>query len=73
MGTDLRGVADERGVAAASTPWSPRFPLCRTAASVQTSSMTLTGIGLLRIDHVGVAVPDLAESIEFYERVFGMR
>ncbi|HLL67225.1 MAG TPA: methylmalonyl-CoA epimerase [Micromonosporaceae bacterium] len=35
--------------------------------------MTLTGIGLLRIDHVGVAVADLAQSIEFYERVFGMR
>jgi methylmalonyl-CoA/ethylmalonyl-CoA epimerase len=33
----------------------------------------LTGIGLLRIDHVGVAVPDLDEAIEFYGRVFGMR
>jgi methylmalonyl-CoA/ethylmalonyl-CoA epimerase len=32
----------------------------------------LTGIGLLRIDHVGVAVPDLDEAIEFYGRVFGM-
>lgn len=30
-------------------------------------------IGLLRIDHVGVAVPDLAEAIDFYQRVFGMR
>jgi methylmalonyl-CoA/ethylmalonyl-CoA epimerase len=29
-------------------------------------------IGLLRIDHVGVAVPDLDEAISFYERVFGM-
>jgi methylmalonyl-CoA/ethylmalonyl-CoA epimerase len=29
--------------------------------------------GLLRIDHVGVAVPDLDEAIAFYERVFGMR
>jgi methylmalonyl-CoA/ethylmalonyl-CoA epimerase len=26
-----------------------------------------------RIDHVGVAVPDLDEAIAFYERVFGMR
>jgi methylmalonyl-CoA/ethylmalonyl-CoA epimerase len=31
-----------------------------------------TGIGLLRIDHVGVAVPDLDAAIEFYARVFGM-
>jgi methylmalonyl-CoA/ethylmalonyl-CoA epimerase len=30
-------------------------------------------IGLLRIDHVGIAVADLDEAIEFYERVFGMR
>ena len=30
-------------------------------------------IGLLRIDHVGVAVPDLDEAIDFYGRVFGMR
>jgi methylmalonyl-CoA/ethylmalonyl-CoA epimerase len=33
----------------------------------------VTDIGLLRIDHVGVAVPDLDEAIEFYQRVFGMR
>jgi methylmalonyl-CoA epimerase len=29
-------------------------------------------IGLLRIDHVGVAVADLDAAIEFYTRVFGM-
>jgi methylmalonyl-CoA/ethylmalonyl-CoA epimerase len=29
-------------------------------------------IGLLRIDHVGVAVADLDEAIAFYRRVFGM-
>jgi len=29
--------------------------------------------GLLRIDHVGVAVPDLDAAIELYTRVFGMR
>jgi methylmalonyl-CoA/ethylmalonyl-CoA epimerase len=33
----------------------------------------VTGIGLTRIDHVGVAVADLNEAIEFYARVFGMR
>lgn len=30
-------------------------------------------IGLLRIDHVGIAVPDLDEAIARYEKVFGMR
>jgi methylmalonyl-CoA/ethylmalonyl-CoA epimerase len=36
--------------------------------------MTVDGLpGVLRIDHVGVAVPDLDAAIEFYERVFGMR
>lgn len=30
-------------------------------------------IGLLRIDHVGIAVADLDEAIEFYSRTFGMR
>lgn len=31
------------------------------------------GIGLLRIDHVGIAVADLDEAVDFYQRVFGMR
>jgi methylmalonyl-CoA/ethylmalonyl-CoA epimerase len=30
-------------------------------------------IGLLRIDHVGIAVADLDQAIDFYTRVFGMR
>lgn len=30
-------------------------------------------VGLVRIDHVGVAVPDLDEAIARYRRVFGMR
>jgi methylmalonyl-CoA/ethylmalonyl-CoA epimerase len=34
---------------------------------------SITTIGLLRIDHVGVAVADLDAAIEFYGRVFGMR
>jgi methylmalonyl-CoA/ethylmalonyl-CoA epimerase len=34
---------------------------------------SVTDIGLLRIDHVGVAVADLDAAIEFYGRVFGMR
>jgi methylmalonyl-CoA/ethylmalonyl-CoA epimerase len=34
---------------------------------------SVTSIGLLRIDHVGVAVPDLDDAIAFYERTFGMR
>jgi methylmalonyl-CoA/ethylmalonyl-CoA epimerase len=32
----------------------------------------VTPIGLIRIDHVGVAVPDLDEAIDFYQRTFGM-
>ncbi len=33
----------------------------------------LDGIGLRGIDHVGVAVADLDEAVDFYQRVFGMR
>jgi methylmalonyl-CoA/ethylmalonyl-CoA epimerase len=36
-------------------------------------SSPLSDVGLLRIDHVGVAVPDLDDAIAFYERTFGMR
>jgi methylmalonyl-CoA/ethylmalonyl-CoA epimerase len=36
------------------------------------TATTPAGIGLLRIDHVGVAVTDLDTAIEFYQRVFGM-
>ncbi len=32
----------------------------------------VTPIGLLRIDHVGIAVADLDEAIDFYQRTFGM-
>jgi methylmalonyl-CoA/ethylmalonyl-CoA epimerase len=41
----------------------------------QTSTLPTSpaSIGLLRIDHVGVAVPDLDEGIAFYQSVFGMR
>ncbi|GAA5182333.1 methylmalonyl-CoA epimerase [Rugosimonospora acidiphila] len=37
------------------------------------SAASVTGIGLLRIDHVGIAVSDLDSAIEFYEQTFGMR
>lgn len=30
-------------------------------------------VGLLRIDHVGVAVPDLDEAVTFYAETFGLR
>ena len=29
-------------------------------------------VGILRIDHVGIAVPDLDAAIDFYQRSFGM-
>ncbi|MDT3395982.1 methylmalonyl-CoA epimerase [Streptomyces sp. B1866] len=31
------------------------------------------GIGLVRLDHVGIAVPDLDAAVDHYERSFGMR
>jgi methylmalonyl-CoA/ethylmalonyl-CoA epimerase len=34
--------------------------------------VTAPTVGLLRIDHVGIAVADLDAAIEFYGRVFGM-
>jgi len=34
---------------------------------------SLAGVELLGIDHVGIAVSDLDEAIEFYENTFGMR
>jgi methylmalonyl-CoA/ethylmalonyl-CoA epimerase len=40
---------------------------------LQPAAEFVTGVGLRRIDHVGVAVADLDEAIAFYERVFGMR
>ncbi|GAA3277756.1 methylmalonyl-CoA epimerase [Dactylosporangium vinaceum] len=35
--------------------------------------LDISPIGIQRIDHVGIAVADLDEAIEFYARVFGMR
>ena len=32
----------------------------------------ITSVGILRIDHVGIAVADLDAAIGFYARVFGM-
>jgi methylmalonyl-CoA/ethylmalonyl-CoA epimerase len=37
------------------------------------SALDISPIGLLRIDHVGIAVADLDQAIAFYARVFGMR
>ena len=42
------------------------------AAAQHADDSITTDVGLLRIDHVGVAVPDLDAAIEFYSRVFGM-
>ncbi len=39
----------------------------------EAASSITAGIGVLRVDHVGIAVPDLDEAIDFYQRVFGMR
>ncbi|MFF5175008.1 methylmalonyl-CoA epimerase [Micromonospora sp. NPDC000089] len=40
---------------------------------VEPAADFVTDIGLRRIDHVGVAVPDLDAAIDFYQRTFGMR
>ena len=37
------------------------------------SSPESPAVGLLRIDHVGVAVADLDAAVDFYEQTFGMR
>ncbi len=42
-------------------------------ASPVSHDPALSPVGLLRIDHVGVAVGDLDAAIEFYSRAFGMR
>jgi methylmalonyl-CoA/ethylmalonyl-CoA epimerase len=42
------------------------------AAAKHADESVTPDVGLLRIDHVGVAVADLDEAIEFYSRVFGM-
>lgn len=36
-------------------------------------NLTSGEVGLLRVDHVGIAVPDLDVAIRFYADVFGMR
>lgn len=38
-----------------------------------TADAVTAGIGLVRIDHIGIAVPDLDVAIEQYRRVFDMR
>ena len=44
-----------------------------TEASPSTpENVTVLEIGLLRIDHVGIAVPDLDEAKKFYAEIFGM-
>ncbi len=43
------------------------------AADPDVTGARVAGLGILRIDHVGIAVADLGQAIEFYQRVFGMR
>ena len=40
--------------------------------SPSSPALPVESIGLQRIDHVGIAVADLDEAIDFYGRVFGM-
>jgi methylmalonyl-CoA/ethylmalonyl-CoA epimerase len=44
-----------------------------TSSPGHRENVTLTGVELLRIDHVGIAVADLDEAIRFYEENLGLR
>jgi methylmalonyl-CoA/ethylmalonyl-CoA epimerase len=44
-----------------------------SGARPSAAALSVTGIGLTHVDHVGIAVSDLDEAIEFYQRVFGLR
>src|SRR5262245_47215788 len=48
-------------------------PLRPSSVAQPTPPATTAPVGLQRIDHVGVAVADLDQGVEFYQRVFGMR
>src|SRR5215475_10094425 len=47
--------------------------LGQTIAMTSHADMSPSSLGILRIDHVGIAVADLDEAIDFYARVFGMQ
>ena len=42
-------------------------------SSRATDDVTLPAVDLRRIDHVGIAVPDLDEALAFYAETFGLR
>ncbi|MFI1989494.1 methylmalonyl-CoA epimerase [Actinoplanes sp. NPDC020271] len=44
-----------------------------TSSTGRSENVTLAGLELLRIDHVGIAVADLDEAIDFYADKFGLR
>jgi methylmalonyl-CoA/ethylmalonyl-CoA epimerase len=52
---------------------TPTSPSGHDRENVTLSDMeSLPAVGLLRVDHVGIAVPDLDEAIDFYARTFGL-
>lgn len=44
-----------------------------TSSTAPSENVTLAGVELLRIDHVGIAVADLDEAIRFYGEKLGLR
>src|SRR3954469_15476215 len=48
-------------------------PSTAAASITAPDGADLPDVGLLRVDHVGIAVPDLDAAIAFYEQSFGMR
>jgi methylmalonyl-CoA/ethylmalonyl-CoA epimerase len=47
-------------------------PRAQQGVGATIATMTLAAALLTRIDHVGIAVPDLDAAIEFYGRAFGL-
>ena len=44
-----------------------------TPNATGSENVTFADVGLLRVDHVGIAVPDLDAALRFYAEMFGMR
>jgi len=55
-----------------SDPSTAAASITAPGSAPEAGGAGLADVGLLRIDHVGVAVPDLDAAIEFYRQAFGM-
>jgi methylmalonyl-CoA/ethylmalonyl-CoA epimerase len=71
----MTSASEPAGVVTSAAPTGRSDPAgtATDPAGAATDPAVVSGIGVLRIDHVGIAVPDLDAAIEFYGRIFGMR